>query len=514
MGVCMSRRVVEVRVADILPPVIIPKDTPQLKKRDSDMNMLVPGEVIVYDSDESRFEREKIMLVICTNVNISKNSKVMLIDVDYQSKNYGTVISELSLPTDNDELMNAGWMRSAAKTTDISVLNRTQLIVPCFSSSRIYTIAVENQSSLRVSNCIESDQLLDKNVKNPFSVCSYPSRVGPSVISTLCDRRNRVKGDIISFNVEKGKLLRSDEHRHAVFGGFLAIQAKQKIAITTEFGDPLQLLTAFLNQENDTECLQENAYGHCLNVWDIEKTKFRQTIRLDEDAIGLNCIRFLHHPECNHAFACSVFGGSIYHIHKKSTTEEYLADKVVQYPKAFVEGWLKPEMPPMPLDLIISMDDRFLFVSCFLHGFIEQFNISDPFRVSSCTKIFLGGAIQRSIGIKLQRINAVNFTPKRRFLRNQEFDAGPARMQLSLDGRRLYVTNSYYTPWDLMLFPTLKERGSCIALIHVTVKSSGGMVLDENFAIRFTSENFENGPYLAREMKFMNGDSTSDSCLE
>uniref|UniRef100_A0A914PHZ0 Uncharacterized protein n=1 Tax=Panagrolaimus davidi TaxID=227884 RepID=A0A914PHZ0_9BILA len=119
MGVCMSRRVIEVRVADVIAPVTLPKVSPQLKKRDSDMNMLVPGEVIVYDSDESRFEREKIMLVICTNVDSTKNSKIVLIDVDYQSKGYGTVISELSLPTENDELMNAGWMRSAGKITDI-----------------------------------------------------------------------------------------------------------------------------------------------------------------------------------------------------------------------------------------------------------------------------------------------------------------------------------------------------------------------------------------------------------
>lgn len=64
---------------------------------------------------------------------------------------------------------------------------------------------------------------------------------------------NYVIGDIITFNVEKARLSRSDEHRHAVFGGFLAIQAKQKIAVTTEFGDPLQLMSAFVNQKNDKE---------------------------------------------------------------------------------------------------------------------------------------------------------------------------------------------------------------------------------------------------------------------
>jgi len=251
-----------------------------------------------------------------------------------------------------------------------------------------------------------------------------------------------------------------------------------------------------------------------LNVWD-EKLKLKQTIRLEDDGVlGITCIRFLHNPDCNHGYACSPFGNSVFHIHKKTVSDEYIADKIIQYPNAHVEGWIKPEMPAMPLDMVISMDDRFLFVSCYLHGFIDQYNICDPFRISHCYRFFIGGAIQRSLGVKLQRINAINFEPTRRFLKNAEFEGGPARLQLSLDGRRLYVSNSFYTPWDTTLFPKLKKSGSSIALIHISVKSAGGMKLDENFGIHFNSSFLEDGPFLAREMKFMNGDSTSDYCKE
>lgn len=153
--------------------------------------------------------------------------------------------------------------------------------------------------------------------------------------------------------------------------------------------------------------LQQHSYGHSLNFWD-EKLKLKQTVRLEDDgALGISCVRFIHHPECNHGYACSPFGGAVFHIHKRAVSEEYVADKVIQYPHAKVEGWLKSEMPAMPLDMVISMDDRFLFISCYLHGFIDQYNISDPFRLTHCGRLFIGGAIHRSLGVKLHRINAI-----------------------------------------------------------------------------------------------------------
>lgn len=30
---------------------------------------------------------------------------------------------------------------------------------------------------------------------------------------------------------------------------------------------------------------------------------------------------------------------------------------------------------------------------------------------------------------------------------------GPSKLQLSLDGRRLYVTNSFYSTWDKQFYP-------------------------------------------------------------
>jgi len=42
-----------------------------------------------------------------------------------------------------------------------------------------------------------------------------------------------------------------------------------------------------------------------------------------------------------------------------------------------VEGWMLPEMPGVMTDIIISMDDKFLYFSNWVHGDIRQYDITD-----------------------------------------------------------------------------------------------------------------------------------------
>jgi len=40
-----------------------------------------------------------------------------------------------------------------------------------------------------------------------------------------------------------------------------------------------------------------------------------------------------------------------------------------------VEGWALPELPPLITDILISLDDRFLYFSNWLRGDIVQYDI-------------------------------------------------------------------------------------------------------------------------------------------
>ena len=53
-------------------------------------------------------------------------------------------------------------------------------------------------------------------------------------------------------------------------------------------------------------------------------------------------------------------------------------------------------------------------------------------------------------------------------------------LQLSLDGRRLYVTNSLYSTWDNQFYPELRSW-----LLRVDCDPDGGMEVDPDFFVDF-----------------------------
>jgi selenium-binding protein 1 len=80
-------------------------------------------------------------------------------------------------------------------------------------------------------------------------------------------------------------------------------------------------------------------------------------------------------------------------------------------------------------------------------------------------------------------------------------------LQLSLDGKRLYVTNSRYSPWDNQFYPDMAKQGSWLLQLDCDT-GQGGLALNEAFHVDFGQE--PHGPARAHEMRFPGGDSTSD----
>ncbi|XP_060094132.1 selenium-binding protein 2-like [Heteronotia binoei] len=80
-------------------------------------------------------------------------------------------------------------------------------------------------------------------------------------------------------------------------------------------------------------------------------------------------------------------------------------------------------------------------------------------------------------------------------------------LQLSLDGKRLYCSNSLYTPWDEQFYPELVREGSVILQIDVDTEH-GGLHLNEDFLVDLGKEPC--GPARAHDMRYPGGDCTSD----
>ena len=80
-------------------------------------------------------------------------------------------------------------------------------------------------------------------------------------------------------------------------------------------------------------------------------------------------------------------------------------------------------------------------------------------------------------------------------------------LQLSLDGKRLYVTSSLFSTWDNQFYPDLSKTGSYLLQIDCDTEN-GGLKINENFYINFGKE--PAGPARAHEMRYPGGDCTSD----
>ncbi|EDW24879.1 GL23146 [Drosophila persimilis] len=100
--------------------------------------------------------------------------------------------------------------------------------------------------------------------------------------------------------------------------------------------------------------------------------------------------------------------------------------------------------------------------------------------------------------------------PPARYVKGRRLEGGPQMMQLSLDGKRLYVSSSLYSPWDKQFYPKMVSKGGHVCLIDVDTVN-GGISLNEDFFVDFANEPY--GPGLPHEMRYPGGDCTSDIWL-
>ena len=116
-------------------------------------------------------------------------------------------------------------------------------------------------------------------------------------------------------------------------------------------------------------------------------------------------------------------------------------------------------------DINLSLDDRFLYVSCWGTGELRQYDVTDPSTPKLTGSVKLGGIVERAAHPK---------NPAK------PLNGGPQMVEVSRDGRRVYVTNSLYTPWDAQFYPD-GIRGW---VAKVDAKTSGGITFDRRFLRR------------------------------
>ena len=240
-------------------------------------------------------------------------------------------------------------------------------------------------------------------------------------------------------------------------------------AITSEWGTP-NMVEAGVNPE----ILLAGGYGHKLHIWDLPKRRHKQEIDLGKENQMVLELRPAHDPTKAYGFVGVVtslkdLSASIWVWHLEGSS--YKVEKVIEIPaEPASEDDLPPllkgfkAVPPLVTDINLSLDDRQLYVSAWGTGEFLQYDVSDPFKPKKTGSVHLGGIVRKAAHPSSAPLNG-----------------GPQMVEVSRDGRRIYLTNSLYASWDVQFYPEGVKSWATL----INAKPEGGLSFQDGFFTEF-----------------------------
>jgi selenium-binding protein 1 len=414
---------------------------------------------------------EEFLYVVLLRPGSDRADSLAVVDAES-----GAVVQETALLEADDEVHHFGWNRcsSACHGPD-----RSHLIVPGFRSSRVYVLNVaDDPRRPQLEKVIEPDEIVKATgYSRPHTVHCMPG--DNVVISMLGDADGGRAGgfavlDAHTFEV-KGRWENGGEKPPFMYDFWY--QPRRNALISSEFGEPNAYEQGF-----DLDDVAKGRYGSRLHFWNLSERTLEQTIDLGENGLVPLEVRWKHDPDAEEGFVGAALSSTMWHWHRSNGS--WAADQVIAVEGVELEGWPFP-VPGLITDLVLSMDDRFLYFSNWLHGDLRQYDVSDPTNPKLTGQLWLGGVLGKPDDL------------------GRGLNGGPQMLQLSFDGRRLYVTNSLLSTWDDQFYPGLRGW-----LVRVNCNPEGGMELDRDFFADFHER--EGGPARAHEVRLQNGDCTTE----
>jgi methanethiol oxidase len=313
------------------------------------------------------------------------------IDTDPSSADYGKVVGWSELATAGNELHHLGWNACSSALCHQGhgdhgqPLERRYLIVPGLRSSRVYVMdTTPDLRSPQVVRAIEADELASKaGYSRPHTLHCGP---GAIFMSSLGGANG---------NDGPGGIALLDHDTFDVIGGWELDRGDQYLAydvwwhlnhdtlITSEWGTP-SMVENGLNPED----LLGRKFGHHLNFWSMSERKLTQRIDLGDQHQMVLELRPAHDPSKTWGFVGAVISvedlsASVWLWHRAG--DQWAARKVITIPAepadaADLPPALQPfgAVPPLVSDIDLSVDDRWLYVSCWGTGELKQYDVSDP----------------------------------------------------------------------------------------------------------------------------------------
>jgi selenium-binding protein 1 len=430
--------------------------------------------------EEAEHEKLAYVMGLYVGTDVDAPDFVAVVDVDPESESYQEVIDRIEMPNMGDELHHFGW-NACSSSCHADGLERSHLVVPGQRSSRIHVIDATDRRNPEIEKVIEPEEVFEYDLSAPHTVHCVPG--GNIVVSMLGDADGDLPGGFLElgedfeiagrWEVDSGEMEMNYDYWY---------QPRHNVMVSSEWAAPKTYYPGF-----DLEDVENGNYGHQLHIWDWEQRTHEQTLDLGEEGQIPLEVRFLHSPESTHGYVGAALSSNIFHFSNEGG--DWQAEKVIDFEAESHPDWDMP-VPALPTDILVSMDDRYLYGSNWLHGELWMYDISDPANPRKADSISLGG-----------------FFGDRQSLGDRELIGGPQMLQLSVDGERLYWTSSLFSSWDNQFFPEMAEEGSVMLKADVDPRN-GTLSLDEDFLVDFGD--MPAGPARAHEIRWPDGDCTSD----
>jgi selenium-binding protein 1 len=428
--------------------------------------------------------REKLLFVTCTyaNTGVDKPDYLAVVDADPASKTYSQVVHRLPMPKAGDELHHFGW--NICSSCHGKAGDRRYLIVPGLKSGRIHIVDAKDPLNLKMHKVIDPEAVAKAaDLSAPHT--AHCLATGEIMISMLGNAKGEGPGGFLLLNPDlsiKGRWEKDTKGMN--FNYDFWYQPRFNAMVSSEWGAPKTFQPG-----PSFDDVAAGKYGQKIHVWDWKERTIQASFDLGAAAIPLE-VRFAHDPAKGWGFVGAALSSVMWRFASGGDGKPWTAAKAVELAPVKTDKFPGGALPALISDFVISMDDKFMYVSAWLHGEVHQYDISDPTKPKHSATVKLGGLLNPDAKLK-----------------DKPLTGGPQMIQLSLDGKRLYVTNSLYSTWDNAFYPNLGKQGSWLVQIDCDT-AKGGMRVNDKFLVDFGKE--PDGPSRAHEVRYPGGDCTSD----
>jgi methanethiol oxidase len=439
---------------------------------------------------------EELAYVAVLNVGengAKRPDALTVLDVNPASSSYASIVGRLEMPNIGDELHHFGWNACSSALCPYAPhphVERRYLVVPGLKSSRIHIVDTQpDPRQPRLVKVIEPDELARKTgYSRPhtshcgpdgiyMSALGSPSGDGPGGIFVL---------DHESFDVKRAwEGDRGPQYLAYDFWWHLG----QDTLISSEWGTPNMVENGVIPEQ-----LLAGKYGHQIHIWDLRNRKHLQALDLGPEQQMVLELRPSHDPNKTFGFVGVVvslkdLSASVWAWYRENG--QWGIRKVIEIPAEPADADLLPPalkpfgaVPPLVTDINLSLDDKTLYVSCWGTGEMKQYDVSDPFSPKQTGSVRMGGIVSRAAHPTAGPLNG-----------------GPQMVELSRDGKRVYVSNSLYASWDAQFYP----EGIQGWVAKLDADPNGGLTLDDRFLLPFADGE------RPHQIHLQGGDASSDS---